>query len=83
MLVLMPLAFIESATVFVDNVLTMYTVAALIFAARLRETPSQVAIAGFAIASAGAVAVKLHGVLAFASIVWPCSSSAARGSSIA
>lgn len=66
-LVLTPLTFIETASLFVDNALTLFVAAAVIFAARIRESPTSAAVAGFAMASAGAIAVKLHGVVAFAS----------------
>ncbi len=68
-LALTPLAVLESATLFVDNALTMYAVAAIVFAAWIGERRSQAFVVGFAIACAGAIAVKLHGVLVAASVV--------------
>ena len=63
-LVLTPLTFLETASLFVDNALTLFVVAAVIFAARIREAPAPSSVAGFAMASAGAIAVKLHGLVA-------------------
>jgi hypothetical protein len=58
--------FLETATLFVDNALTLFVVTAVVFAARIRELPSSTVVASFAIASAGAMAAKLLGVVAFA-----------------
>jgi hypothetical protein len=59
---LLPLTFIETASLFVENALTLFVVTAIVQAVRLRDDPA--AVAGFAVAAGAAVAVKLHGVLA-------------------
>jgi hypothetical protein len=64
-LALTPLTFVVTASLFVDAALALFITAAFVFAARIRDLPHSASVAGFAIASAGAMGVKPHGLVAF------------------
>ncbi len=66
--VLMPMTVVITASLFVENTLTLFVVAGVVFAIRINERQGQAAIVGLVFCSAGAIAVKLHGVIAAGTI---------------
>ena len=64
---LMPLTVIETASLFVENALTLFLAAAVAFAGGLPGSRGQ-RLVGLAFAMGGAVAVKLHGLVALGAL---------------